>query len=714
VITKELETLTEGLNEDQVRAVTSMSRITAVFAGPGSGKTTVLTRRVGFLLHQGVSPDRMMVVTFTRAAAREMKERLARDLGSRLRAITIGTFHSIFLQMLHRETGRIPVILQENRQREWIRQILQEMDQPADEEAVAGMLSQIGYCKGKGILPDRMRVKKEKNIRFRKVFLAYEERKKEGGFWDYDDILLAFHRVIQEPEHPWRTRFDHVLVDEFQDINPLQFESLLDLVGEEGHLFAVGDDDQAIYGFRGSDPRLMLRLEEVYPDTRKVVLSTNYRSTEEIIDTGQRLIRHNRLRQPKRLKGTGKQGILPRWCEPADEEEEARYILDSLQDGMETAVLYRTATQARAVIDALVRADIDFTVSAGDASFYRRWQVADILAYLRLSENPNDLDALVRVINKPKRYIYGEAWMDELWHLSRKTGKSLLDTLSDLDRLEPYQRKKCARMAVEVRQLQGFSAREAISRIRDRIGYDRFLTSFAEDTGGDAAFYRETVDELELAAEPFANPVAFLRHIEKVEEKVREHPHHPRVRLMTFHKAKGLEFDRVFLIGLHAMVIPHHRSLQVSESKKGEAWEEERRLLYVGITRARKELVLSVSKTRQGKRVSASPFLAELGVNGQEANREKPTSPVPSSGSLLQRPAASDQPQLRFSREAVQAGDRFLHRKWGEGEVIMVEPLGGVAPGRKITVRFSQGVHTLHYELARQLGLLQFPEKKPG
>ncbi|MDR6224539.1 ATP-dependent helicase [Desmospora profundinema] len=691
------EAMLEGLNDRQREAVIHDEGPIAVFAGPGSGKTTVLTRRVRILLHRGVPPERLMVVTFTRAAAYEMRERLEKEETSRL---WMGTFHSLFLRLLREGGVFIPTLLREGEVYQWFRKWLKEREIPADDETIHHFMGAISYCKGNLVPPERLQVKKEKNQTLKEAYQAYEAMKRERGNWDYDDILIAFHRHLsRECNHRLRRGFDHVLVDEFQDVNRVQFESLRLLVPPDGNLFVVGDDDQSIYGFRGSDPRLMLHMDESFPHCRRVVLAVNHRSAEPIVQAGQRLIRHNRLRQAKTLVGTGREGVLLKWIEPADEEEEARRIIHCLSDGVETAVLYRTSTQSRALVDALVREGISFSASRSDASFYRRWQVRDLLSYLALAENPDDLDALVRIVNKPKRYLYGDTWMDEVWNLSRKNG-DLLTALPRLPGLKTYQKQALSRFQKQIQAIRGMSATEALEWVRGSMGYDRFLESMAQAGGQDAASWKETVDECVLAAASHETPGAFLAHAAKVAEVVEQIPKKPAIRLMTLHKAKGLEFDRVFLIGLHAMVIPHRRSLQVSEAQKNAAWEEERRLLYVGITRARHELVLSVSQTRQGKRVGPSPFLKELGYSLEEA---QPANKRLASG-VQHR--FHDQPQAPFAGETVSVGDQFHHVKWGMGTVTKVQPMTGSAPGRKITLRLGERSFDLHYELSRQLKLI--------
>ncbi|SFS91725.1 ATP-dependent helicase [Marininema halotolerans] len=699
---------TVKLHPDQMKAITAGEGTTVVFAGPGSGKTTVLTQRVCTLLERGISPEQILVVTFTRAAAGEMQHRIT-TLTNKTRGLILGTFHSIFLRLFRQKGVSIPHLLNDREQRMWIRELLNEKEQPSDEEGVATTLSQIGFCKGNMVLPERMKVKKQQNQLFRDLFQAYEKKKEAQNVWDYDDILLAFCGWLKEEHNPLRGSFSHILVDEFQDINRVQYESLKLLLADEGSLFAVGDDDQSIYGFRGSDPRFMQELNR-RPKSRQVVLSVNHRSTDVIVAAGQELIRHNRMRQEKKLIGTGQTGKKPDLLQPIDEEEEAAKIIASLDDSVKTAVLYRTSTQARAVIDALVRKGIPFAASMGDALFYRRWQIKDLFAYLSLVENPNDLDSLVRIMNKPKRYLFGEEWIDAVWNQSQTMRGSLLDALPEIPGIETYQKKYLSQLKKQVTSLQGLGVGEAIQRIRQDIGYDRFLTAYAKDLGQEVMSLMEPVEELAVAARSFQGIQELLDHANRVEEALRKPASHPRIHLMTLHRAKGLEFDRVFLIGLHAMTIPHRRSIQVAEHRKNAAWEEERRLLYVGMTRAKQELLLSVSRTRQGRRVGPSPFLKEMGFGEEVPAKEETFSPK-WNAQRINHQGSKEQPQLQYAGEVLTIGSKVSHQRWGEGEVIAVETLTGSTPGRKVALRFQQETISLHYELSRQLGLIKVPSK---
>ncbi|WP_164491682.1 ATP-dependent helicase [Staphylospora marina] len=701
------EMLLDGLNGPQREAVTAADRHVVVFAGPGSGKTTVLTRRVLYLLQQGADPAELMVVTFTRAAAAEMKRRLGQIAGDGVRRWCIGTFHSLFLMLLREAGERIPPLLGETDQARLVRSVLAEKGFPSDDESVSERVSQIGLCKSMGILPGRLKVKEERNIRFRELFQEYEERKRRAGVWDYDDILITVLRRLtaSETAREWTGRFEHILVDEFQDINQVQYEAVKRLAGTSGGLFVVGDDDQAIYGFRGSDPRFMLRMEHDFPGIRKVLLRTNYRSTEEIIQAGERLISRNRMRQAKPREGTGIRGPEPILWQPEDEEQEAEWVLRQLTDGTESAVLFRTTTQARALIDLLVRKNIPFFAYPGESSFYRKWQVQDVLAYLRTALRPDDSESLSRIINRPQRFVNGEDCLAAAKQRARETGISLLECLPGLFGLSRRQAKAMEQLVNHVRQLRRMSAKKAVRAVRHAVGYDRWMETFCEQTGNDPSAFAEPLEELERAAEAFPSVEGFLDHVGKVEQALENPCPDSPIKLMTLHKSKGLEFDRVFIIGLQAAVFPHRRALAGSESRIREAWEEERRLLYVGITRTRKELILSAAKHRLGKRVGISPFVRELGPGEFPSSRGSETDGKVRSDERSEA-GKPEEDKTRFLSEPLKPGMRISHVKFGVGEVIRVTSLDGAVPGRKVLVRFGEGTRWLHFELSRQLGLV--------
>jgi len=730
-----LQLLLEGLNEQQKAAVTAPDGPAVVFAGPGSGKTTVLTRRVLYLIERGVPVDQLMLVTFTRAAAEEMKQRLEQVMPGKSQHLFVGTFHSLFLKLLKELGERVPPLLSAKEQTIRMRRILSELELPVDDESVSTYLQQIGLCKAHLIFPERMKVQKEKNVLFQQLYARYEEDKLRSGMWDFDDILLRMHErcLISDALDRLQKRFRHILVDEFQDVNRLQYEIVLSLAEKHRNLFVVGDDDQSIYGFRGSDPRWMLDLPKRFPDAKEYQLSINYRSSDEIIAWSESLIERNRMRKRKKREGTGKKGARIEWLSPLDEEEEAEMLMDRLVDGMQTTILYRTSTQARALVDHLVLSGIDFFAHAEEHNFYRRFQIQDVFAYFQLAYDPDDLDALARIINKPKRYVSGDAWMDACWNRAKKSGQSLVDALAELPEWKPFQKIKLRELSRRLSEIPSLSAEGAIRLVCEGIGYRRYLEAFAEETGNDFDLLWEPVEELLLAAKSFPNGKALMDHAMRVEQRLQMASPSAPIKLMTLHRSKGLEFERVAIIGLHVGVLPHRRSLQVPENRKAQAWEEERRLLYVGLTRAERELILSISQTRQGKRMGPSPFAMELGyahashsqLSGQQGenrngrNREIPrvVSHADGTGESIKRNRTksrpshfrtpAQQPQLKFATEDIQPGMKLYHIKYGMGIVNKVEPLSGVAPGRKVDLTFEHDTLTLHYELSRQLGLIR-------
>lgn len=700
--------LLEGLNEQQKAAVTAPNGPAIVFAGPGSGKTTVLTRRVLYLLSKGIPAEKMMLVTFTRAAANEMRQRLAQIIPEKASALFIGTFHSLFLTLLREMGEMVPLLLSATEQVNKMREILSSFDLPVDDESISTYLQQIGLCKANLILPERIKVQKEKNIWFQKVYDRYEQEKAKQNVWDFDDILLKMYQYCIHPQALTylQNRFEHILVDEFQDVNRLQYGIIVRMAEKHRNLFVVGDDDQAIYRFRGSDPKWMMEISKAFPEINEYQLTINYRSYDEIIQLSEKLIQRNRMRKWKKREGTGKRGARIEWLTPIDEEDEAKQLMAFLSDGKQTAILYRTSTQARALVDHLVRQGHDFFAHVEEHTFYRRFQIQDVFAYLTLAYDPNHLDSLVRIINKPTRYISGEAWIDACWNQSKVSGQSLVEVLPTLSGWKPFQKLKLQALTRGLKILPTLSAEEAIQVVCDEMGYRRYLETLADETGNDLDLLWEPVEELLLAAKPFSNGQAFIQHAKQVMNRLKKASPTAPIHLMSLHRSKGLEFERVILIGLHAGILPHGRSLQVPEGKKNEAWEEERRLFYVGMTRAERELILSISQKRQGKKMAPSPFVTDLGYKALTTDKHE--SSGVSSSKWKKRPATMSQPlEKKYISEIVEVGMRLHHSKFGWGIVKKVEPLSGVMPGRKIIFSFEKQTLTLHYELSRQLGLIQ-------
>jgi len=722
------------LNDEQREAVRHVAGPLVVFAGPGSGKTTVLTCRAAYMIQAAdVRPSELLVVTFTRAAAEEMQNRLAALPGlnaQTVRAAEIGTFHSVFMRMLLQQSGgRLPQLFEEAEQRNLIRSVLREQGHDADDEEVADALQKIGLCKNNLILPDRIKANKPENQKFKTLFAAYEKAKAKLDRWDYDDILVHCHQMlVQNPAalEFYRRKFRYILVDEFQDTNLAQYE-VIRLLGAHGNVCIVGDDDQSIYRFRGSRVEFLLDFETVFPGAKKIILATNYRSTEPVIDSASRLILHNRKRQSKQIRGTGRTGETPQVLRPESERHEAELVLAEMQAEMEQglpgeqiAVLYRTNIQCRALIDRLVEQEVPFTLHDADGDFYRRWQVRDVLTYFRLALNADDLDLLVQIINRPKRYLYPDAWVDKVHALRRETGLAYLDALQRLEGLEGYQRTKVEQLKSDLQKLRLQSPGEALRTIRVLIGYDKYLEEYATKTGNKLEAVVEPLDELEQAVIGHQTIPAFLQHVAEVEETIRKSRHKGEgVQLMTMHRAKGLEFARVFCIGLVHDMLPHPKALEAEGEKRSAAVEEERRLFYVGMTRAKHRLLLSAPLRYHGRRAEPSPFLYETGL-AERPKRvalavETPASDTRSPHRKQIEAAAAVPPQERMRRALAEHGGRELavgdtlhHKELGPGQIQEVKPLVG-GGGRRVLLTFpgQDKVFDLHAELSLFLGLLK-------
>lgn len=724
---RQLEQSGIHLNAEQKRAVCHREGPLVVFAGPGSGKTTVLTCRAAYLLEVcGVAPKELLIVTFTRAAAEEMRQRLAQLPGigeERAKACEMGTFHSVFLRILLRYYGTVPKLMEEKEQRHLLRQILRESGADCSDEEIADLLQKIGLCKNNLIWPERIQAKKKENRLFRERFSLYEQEKRARGWWDFDDILLECHRLLCTQPHileEYRQKYRYILVDEFQDTNWAQYE-VLRLLAAHRNLSIVGDDDQAIYRFRGSRAELLLDFERNFAGTTKVVLAHNYRSTEAIIAASRRLIEHNRKRQRKDFRGRGVTGESPRVIRPENEAEEAAWILDDIEQNYkqgihleEHAVLYRTNIQSQAFVDALVQRQIPFSLHDAEGDFYRLWQVRDLLAYLRFAQNPDDAGSLQQIINRPKRYMPQEGWLDRAWLLSREKGVSLLDSMQQLPGLEVYQKKKLQKLVQDIKKLEKLPPSRALDYIRKEIGYDAYLQEYAERTGNPLPLVLQPVEAFAQTAGAFNTIEGLLQHVANVQESVKQASQSSTgIQLMTFHRAKGLEFHSVYLIGLLHHLVPHERA--VEERWREEAWEEERRLLYVGMTRAKERLLLFAPQRYQGKKAHPSPFLKETGLfspepppfslrqklkrKGREIQQDDPLRLSPQE--RLQQ-AIRQYGHVTFSHQAV-----LVHKEYGPGFLVDVQKLAE-GSGRRATVRFSQQDELqLHLELSLFLGILR-------
>jgi len=695
--------LFQDLNPPQREAVTHPGGPLLILAGAGSGKTRVLAYRVAYLLrHQSIAPARILAVTFTNKAANEMRERVDRLVGTAVaRAIWIGTFHHICSRILRRNGDRVGVgrnflIFDEDDQRAVIRQCLKGLGLDERRFPPAVVLALIDRAKNEGV--DHLAYAERANGWYEevvaRVFNAYQRTLREQNALDFDDLLLEVVRLFGEAadvKEEYQDRFQHVLVDEYQDTNRAQYLIIRTLAEKHRNICVVGDDDQSIYRWRGADVRNILEFEQDYLDATIVKLEQNYRSTKTILQAAGEVIQHNPHRHRKALWTANPAGEPIVLYEAFDGHDEARFVVDEiarLRDGLryrDFVVLYRTNAQSRLFEEQCLRAGIPYTI-VGGVRFYERKEIRDIIAYLRLALIPADDASLTRIINVPRRGI-GDVSFGRLEAYARGHGLSVLEAMAQPEALEDLP-KAAQRTAAELVDLIA-RLRDRASRVRTtdlidaaivETGYQAML----EAEGTDEAYSRlENLRELVTVAKEFEDVTgeeglnAFLQHLALVTDLDTWQEQVDRVTLMTLHSAKGLEFAVVFLAGLEEGLFPHARALE-----EAEGLEEERRLCYVGMTRAKQHLYLSHARTRTifGSTMPGVPsrFLEEVPA-------ELVTKPTPAPPAVTWMEEERDIPSFAV-------GDHVRHASFGEGRVLGVEGEGVRAV---VTVQFAQGVKRL-------------------
>lgn len=589
-----------------------------VLAGPGSGKTRTIVDRVCHLVgEQSVRPEEILIVTFTRYAAAEMKSRLHARMGEKAAPVTAGTFHGIYYGIL-KQTYRIGQenILSEEEKYRILREVLSDRQSPGadDDDFLRETAGEIGRAKNGRIPPEEFH-SRTNPASFADIFREYEAKRKALRKIDLDDMLvLCCGLFLSRPDilEQWQKKFRYILVDEFQDINRVQYDVIRMLALPENNLFVVGDDDQAIYGFRGAEPEFMFRFLQDYPGAARVILGKNYRSTGNIVRNSLKVIGHNRHRFQKKLQAVKDRGECLHIQEVKDVHEEAAYVADEIEKALagglpaeEMAVLFRLHTDGRAVAEELTDRHIPFYIRESLPNLYGHFIAKDMLSYLRLASETGTRGDFLRVMNRPVRYIARDSLSGE-----QASFEAIRNFYSDrewmLDRIDQFE--------WDVRMLSRMAPYAAVRYIRKKAGYDDFLRDYANENGKEYAPLREVCDAVEEAAKPYASAEDWFSHIREYTDRLREQSRRRQasgegVRLMTLHAAKGLEFHTVFLTGANEGGIPCKKSLSDAGEK---GLEEERRLFYVGMTRASERLVVSYVKTKNGKEVSPSRFIGEL------------------------------------------------------------------------------------------------------
>ena len=632
--------LTEGMNRQQAAAITAGDGPVLVLAGPGSGKTSVLTRRIAWLIREEHIPHhRIMAVTFTNKAAGEMRSRIEGLLGDRLRGLQIGTFHAACARFLRREAESLGyrsdyVIYDSDDQLALVKHVIKRLDIDAKRFNPRAILSRISNAKNEMILPSEFRSIDYFGEIVKQVYAAYQQALRDANAMDFDDLLLNMVLLLRDSDElraDYQNRFEYVLVDEFQDTNKVQYEFVRILAAPQNNVFVVGDEDQAIYAFRGADYRNVLRFREDYPDPVVILLEQNYRSTQNILDVARAVIDNNRNRTPKALHTEQGQGARAKVFEAYDERYEADYVLEQihqlhLQDGFDYkdfAVMYRTNAQSRAMEQAFVNASTPY-VLVGGVGFYKRREVKDMLAYLRLIHNTDDRISFERIVNVPARGIGKKslaAFLDWVTGEGISIGDGLIHLLyGDPTPLSTAAQKKFRDFAELLTAWQEKAKVGDLVSMFDQITaqtrYYIYLdesSNLPEEGAERADNVRELRGLLQYAMD-YEQPLhEFLAEQSLVADVDTLKQDADAVTLMTLHSAKGLEFPVVFITGLETGILPHFRSFE-----EVDGISEERRLFYVGVTRAKQNLYLSYAFRRAlyngsgGAMSSPSEFLADL------------------------------------------------------------------------------------------------------
>lgn len=609
-----------AFSKAQTQAIMHKDGPMMVLAGPGSGKTTVITHRVQYLTKEyGIDPGDILVITFTRVAAEEMRERYEALTGGGSR-VTFGTFHSIFFRILklaYRYTA--DNIVREEQQMQFVRELAQAGGlEPEDEnEFAASILSEISSVKGERIALEHYYSKNCPDAVFRQLYAGYEEKMRRAGLIDFDDMMVLCLELFTERKDilsAWQRRYRYILIDEFQDINRLQYEIVRMLAKPEDNLFIVGDDDQSIYRFRGAKPEIMLGFERDYPGAGRILLDVNYRSTEEIVASALRLIGENQKRFSKAIHTTGRHGknvITKLWQDPGEENLAiAREIQLYLQSGVrpgDIAVLYRTNAGPRFLMEKLMEYNLPFRTRDTVPNLYEHWISRNILTYIRIAMGSRAREDILQVINRPKRYISRDAMPDETVSFEKmKAFYAEKDWIAE--RIESLEG--------DLRAIARMSPLAAVNYIRQGMGYDEYLIEYAAFRRMRPEELLETADELKESAAGFKTFDEWFAHIDAYKEELLRQAAQRRtetdaITLATMHSVKGLEFPIVYILDANEGITPHSRAML------DEDMEEERRLFYVAMTRAKTRLHVYAVRERYHKKAEVSRFVWEyLGRDG--------------------------------------------------------------------------------------------------
>lgn len=701
--------LLNGLNKEQQEAVKHTEGPLLVMAGAGSGKTRVLTHRIAYLIEEkDVAPHNILAITFTNKAAREMKERVEQLVGKEGESMWVSTFHSMCVRILRRDIERIGydrnfIIIDSSDQLTVMKQILKNLNIDPKQYDPRAMIHHISNAKNELITPEMY--EKEAfsyyDQQVAKIYIAYQKMLRKNQALDFDDLIMqTIHLFQRVPEvlAYYQRRFQYIHVDEYQDTNHAQYKLVKQLASRFQNLCVVGDSDQSIYRWRGADITNILSFEKDYPNAKVILLEQNYRSTKSILDAANKVIERNKSRKPKNLWTDNAEGKKITYYQGHTERHEAMYITEKIQDlfydekyrPADIAILYRTNAQSRAMEDTLMKANIAYQMIGG-LRFYDRKEIKDIIAYLRLITNPEDDISFERVINTPKRGI-GATSVERLRAYALEHDISLFQAVKEIEQTNVPKRAaqamyKFMQDIENLVQQQAFlGATDMVEQVLEVTSYEEMLR--AENTI-EAKSRIENIEEFKTVTQDFekvnedASLVNFLTDLALISDidNMDEVEEMEKITLMTLHSAKGLEFPVVFLIGMEENLFPHSRSLDDDEEM-----EEERRLAYVGITRAEEQLFLTNAKMRtlygRTQYNPVSRFIQEIPTDlleGYERVEQSMFGSISSTKTTAVKPPRQKAKKLATTgAESVgwKAGDKVEHAKWGVGTVVKVTNSG--------------------------------------
>ena len=605
-------------NNSQLKAVKHKTGPMLVIAGPGSGKTTVLTARIRNLIEEySVNPANILVITFTKAAANEMKSRFNNMMG-RSTNVTFGTFHAVFFMILRAAYNySVDSIIKEDVRQNIIKQAIERSRLEPDDlnEMISNITGEISRVKTEAIDINAYYSASCPEEEFRDIYKYYVKTLKKMGLIDFDDMLLYCHELLTTRRDilaKWQQKYQYILIDEFQDINKIQYDIIKLLAKPQDNLFIVGDDDQSIYGFRGSKPEIMLNFDKDYPDTDKVILDTNYRSTGNIVSAAGKVIAHNKVRFAKNINTVNDPGDKVDIIEFNTQAEEYEKIIDNIRkesasggNYSDNAVLFRTNSTAAGFVRKLVEYSVPFVTRDGVPNVFEHWIARDVITYMNIAMGSRKRSDFLQIINRPKRYI----------------GRDYLaDAEISFDNLEKYYEDKnwmierVDRLKYDIRAMASMSPYAMINYLRKGVGYDGYLDEYAQSHNMQVRELYDVMDELMESARNFKTFNEWFAYIDEYGTKLRESyaamDKQNAVILTTMHSSKGLEYPVVYIIDANEEITPHKKAVFAPEI------EEERRMFYVAMTRAKRRLNIYYARKRYNKEIEVSRFVKEIMEDG--------------------------------------------------------------------------------------------------